>query len=600
MRKGKLLGTILIAFSLILSLWVFAGSSLGTKAEASQGIEVGPDGALVGAKYTGSVTDVIIPANCTSIPAGYFAGTGVTSITIEGSPSVGAGAFSNCAVLSTVNLGGASPITAETLDRSPIQSISSSAYTVYNKCLYQGTVLVYVAPGAGEVVNDPHLGVCTRLNLKDDTTQIVSSAFNNSTASVVGIPAGCTEIGMDSDRWTPDKVVSTSPAVNIYQIGNPNVIIVSSDSDPVTPPTPSTTYTITLVKRVYAADNTTYADEVIGTEVLNAGAEYNYTATVIAGYDVSPASYTGTATKDDTLIFTYKPNGGTVTPPAEGEFTVNVISRFYDAKGNLTSQETIKTDKYNAGDTYSYEAPAVPGYTVSPATLTGTVTKSIDLFFDYKATSESGGGSGGGGGHSGGGGGSTGGGGGAGGSDGGSAGSGAVAPGIAAGVVTVYDPSKYAIVKGANQSVPSTVGPVTMVCNGPREKFMGILIDGNSVQIPDFDVYNGSTIVTLHGDFIKKLSKGTHSVRFVYIDGVADTKLTITDGTTSTTTTVTYTVNANGKVTKGHTKDATPTTADGFDERYLLCIAIFLCGISVMMFSKQKKLSILSERSKRR
>ncbi|MCF0131247.1 MAG: leucine-rich repeat protein [Pseudobutyrivibrio sp.] len=62
-------------------------------------------------------------------------------------------------------------------------------------------------------------------------------------------------------------------------------------------------------------------------------------------------------------------------------------------------------------------------------------------------------------------------------------------------------------------------------------------------------------------------------------------------------TTVTYKIAPDGTVIKGHAKDNTPKTADGFDERYLLCLAVFLCGVGVLIISKNKKYAIISSMS---
>ncbi|MCF0184917.1 MAG: leucine-rich repeat protein [Bacteroidaceae bacterium] len=64
-------------------------------------------------------------------------------------------------------------------------------------------------------------------------------------------------------------------------------------------------------------------------------------------------------------------------------------------------------------------------------------------------------------------------------------------------------------------------------------------------------------------------------------------------------TTVTYTVTADGQVVKGHTQSATPKTADGFDERYLLSLSIFFCGLGFILYSRNKKYTMISELSDR-
>lgn len=60
----------------------------------------------------------------------------------------------------------------------------------------------------------------------------------------------------------------------------------------------------------------------------------------------------------------------------------------------------------------------------------------------------------------------------------------------------------------------------------------------------------------------------------------------------NTKTNKTYVVAADGTV---HEKDATPTTADGFDPLYILCMAFFLCGVAAILFSRQKAAIVVSE-----
>ncbi len=52
--------------------------------------------------------------------------------------------------------------------------------------------------------------------------------------------------------------------------------------------------------------------------------------------------------------------------------------------------------------------------------------------------------------------------------------------------------------------------------------------------------------------------------------------------------------------TQVHEKDATPTTADGIDERYFLCLAIFLGGVGVILFSRKNKMVILQKKNEER
>lgn len=50
----------------------------------------------------------------------------------------------------------------------------------------------------------------------------------------------------------------------------------------------------------------------------------------------------------------------------------------------------------------------------------------------------------------------------------------------------------------------------------------------------------------------------------------------------------------------GHSLDKTPSTADGdLDPRFALCLAIFLAGVGMLIYSRQSKMQFLADRSKR-
>lgn len=62
------------------------------------------------------------------------------------------------------------------------------------------------------------------------------------------------------------------------------------------------------------------------------------------------------------------------------------------------------------------------------------------------------------------------------------------------------------------------------------------------------------------------------------------------------------TATANGQTAPGseHVKDATPTTADGIDPRYFLCLAVFAGGIGVILYSRFTKMKYVSDSYKKR
>ena len=298
----------------------------------------------------------------------------------------------------------------------------------------------------------------------------------------------------------------------------------------------------------------------------------------------SPAFVAATADADYTYI--YKAG----TEPAKNYFTITINYELKDS-----SLKTV--EKTITGNTLSVKKGDTPTYTY-PSSYTDTTTNKIYDFhtgptpkftpatadatyvYTYKLRT-SGGGSGGGS------------------SSSGSSGSSSGNTGSSGGSGTPYATTEaqtnmmYKITQGAGQSVAKDAGSVTITCNGPVEKLLYILFDGKVLSTANYTIKSGSTILTLKSDFVSTLSEGDHVVQFQYTDGYAMTGLKIAPAGTKTTTTVTYKVAADGSISAGHTKDTTPKTADGFDSRYLLCIAIFLLGAGAIMMSKQRKLEAI-------
>ncbi|SFO56628.1 hypothetical protein SAMN05216351_11631 [Pseudobutyrivibrio sp. JW11] len=305
------------------------------------------------------------------------------------------------------------------------------------------------------------------------------------------------------------------------------------------------TYTVTIKGNFYENDGTTYIGERTITSYTQEAGKV-ITAPTVDGYTAfGTTTYTVTASNSQTATFTYKKS--TASSSSTKKFKVTVYDVFYDqTMTKKIETKTRQTDTYSQGDTFSYDPKTYSGYEyVSAENQSGTVNADRTVTFKYKATTASG---------------------------------------------KTTSNSKYSVTAGANQKVPSNVGTVTITCDGPLDKIVAIKVDGVTLAQNQFTVESGSTILTLTASYVSSLSAGDHVVRFEYTDGWAETLLTITG---KTTTTVTYKVSSDGSISSGHTKDTTPTTADGFDSRYLLCLAIFLLGAGTILFSKQKKLEAI-------
>lgn len=81
---------------------------------------------------------------------------------------------------------------------------------------------------------------------------------------------------------------------------------------------------------------------------------------------------------------------------------------------------------------------------------------------------------------------------------------------------------QYPVLEGASQIVDVTEeGTLTIRIDCPVEKFVGVDMDGVTVDSKYYTVESGSTIVTFTADYVKTLSEGDHTVTVNFTDGVA-------------------------------------------------------------------------------
>lgn len=82
----------------------------------------------------------------------------------------------------------------------------------------------------------------------------------------------------------------------------------------------------------------------------------------------------------------------------------------------------------------------------------------------------------------------------------------------------------YEIIEGANGKwEESTAEPLEFRADGMLEDFTGVYVDGALVSPEHYDLRSGSTIVSLHADYLTALSEGVHALRMVFTDGSAET-----------------------------------------------------------------------------
>ncbi len=334
-----------------------------------------------------------------------------------------------------------------------------------------------------------------------------------------------------------------------------------------------TSYTITkhLILEDVKNDVHTIVATDIETEEVEANAYPTMPATTHIAEDTGlsyeyasgPTPPFTTANSDAAYHFVYTRNvdsGNGGGSSSTTTYTVTVYDEFYKGDLNhMTSSKIRSVNKYSAGSTYSFSHATYSGYSAyGGRDQSGTVTGNMSAYFFYLENGSS---------------------------------SSTTANSTTTNETNSNLKNIYQITAGANQTVTANGGPVSITCNGDLNKLTGIFLNQKRVDGSRYTLASGSTILTFTDGFMKLFKKGDYVVRFEYTDGYAETGLKVVDS--KTTTTVTYKVSSDGSISAGHTKDATPKTADGFDNRYLLCMAFFLLGAGAILFSKQKKLEAI-------
>ena len=93
---------------------------------------------------------------------------------------------------------------------------------------------------------------------------------------------------------------------------------------------------------------------------------------------------------------------------------------------------------------------------------------------------------------------------------------------------TPVTPTEYKILDGENSSwTQDSDGSLSVRGSGEFSKFVGVKVDGKSVDKKYYTVKEGSTIVTLKPEYLNTLTAGKHTLEIVWTDGTADTTFTV-------------------------------------------------------------------------
>lgn len=171
----------------------------------------------------------------------------------------------------------------------------------------------------------------------------------------------------------------------------------------------------------------------------------------------------------------------------------------------------------------------------------------------------------------------------------------------------------YEILDGANTSWEQNFdGSLSIRGSGAVSKFVGVKVDGNLVDVKNYTVKEGSTIVTLKADYLNILSVGNHTFEIIWTDGTASTRFTVSksdsgsaeqkdndgnngknDNTNNTPATVPEDKNNNG--TSGSQTDdnqqiTAPKTGDNSHTvLWISLLGVSLAGLLSMIYVRKKK-----------
>ena len=429
MKFGTKIGWILVAFSIVLSVWVISGiGSKATDVTDAYGTWTIDGGNLTA--YSGPGGSITVPGTVTSIASEVFMNNeSLTSVTMPDTvTSIGSGAFSGCTALQSVTLSanlttipekafyecyslssidlshvstignyafkgvnlsdvtlpaGLGPFSTNCFDEVPsLQNItvdaSNSQWSSYAGCLYNNnqTILIRCPEGKGSI------------ELAPSCVEIAANAFKNCNMAEVTIPASVTKIGEQPD-WVPTVIYGyTGSAAETYAM-NHGIHFEALDSGDGSSGTTDTTTPDTTTPDTTTPDTTTPDTTTPDTTTPDTTTPDTTTPDTTTPDTTTP----NTTTTTTTYTVTFNLNGGT------GNSTTQTVKAGEKATnpGNPTKKNcTFMGWSYgsSAGDMWNFET-----YTVNFNVTLTAVWKNANGSIDRGTTTGGTGGSSGNGGH---------------------------------------------------------------------------------------------------------------------------------------------------------------------------------------------------------
>ena len=145
----------------------------------------------------------------------------------------------------------------------------------------------------------------------------------------------------------------------------------------------------------------------------------------------------------------------------------------------------------------------------------------------------------------------------------------------------------YEILDGANTSwEQNSDGSLSIRGSGAISKFVGVKIDGNLVDVKNYTVKEGSTIVTLKADYLNTLSVGNHTFEIIWTDGTAATRFTVIKSDSGSD----EPKDNDGNQTDDNQQITAPKTGDNSHTvLWISLLEVSLAGLLSMIYVRKKK-----------
>ena len=122
----------------------------------------------------------------------------------------------------------------------------------------------------------------------------------------------------------------------------------------------------------------------------------------------------------------------------------------------------------------------------------------------------------------------------------------------------------YKILSDKQTYILNSNNAISITADGNLNKLIGIMVDGILISSENYDLENGSTVLTLKSSYLDTLSVGNHTLEFVYSDGSVETLFAVS--------------NAKDKVLASNKNTINPQTGDNIIF-YIAMLGLSLIGL---------------------